>query len=124
MRADPRRQSVIAQALAEFATAVETRTPPAVTDEADLAVMKRLFSPTEAAGEVDLGEAGTAEWRALSGLRARSRQVRAQLDTLEARLRQRLGGAALGRLVGGRRLALRVVRAPGGHVGSRLVELH
>ncbi len=123
MRADQQRQAALLEAETAFVDSLERGVPPEPTDEADLAVVKRLFPEGDGA-RVTLPAWTRDAWERCKDLRRRGREMATRRATLEARLRMALGPAGEGVLPGGHRLALRSVPVPGGRMGRRLVEVH
>lgn len=120
MRAIPEFQASISRALAEFERALESGVPPAVSDEGDLPVAKKLW-PKAVGHDMELPPEAGLCWKRMQQLRTARRRMAKESSTLEARLRGMMGSAAVGR-AGGLRLGWRRVKTPLGS-GRRLVQL-
>jgi hypothetical protein len=106
-----------------FLEALEKGVPPAPQGPADLKVLRRLF-PEDDGSTVTLPQDSKRLWDRAKALRKLSRKTDADRKKIEACLFKWMGSSQVGKIPGGRALGLRTVRAPGGAVGRRLVELH
>lgn len=122
MRAERAFQEELLRVEGAFYDGLVHDVPPQPAGEIDLSVMKRLFRGGDEPAVV-LPDEALRLWETLGNLRKAKRQCGERVALVEARLRGMLRNAPSGLLPNGRRLALRVVKVPGGAQGRRLVEV-
>lgn len=121
MSALPEAWADLSRAADAFAQALEKGVPPQPVGPIDLDVIKRMF-PEDDGTTVTLPEDARRLWERAKALRKSINRDKKARARVESKLRSWMGSATVGKM-GGLRLGLRTLRAPGGRRGRRLVEI-